>query len=100
MSLVFTVVVIGPLTEEIVYRGLLYRAFRDRIGVPMALLLSGLIFAITHLELDHIVALWLIGVIFAWVTERSGSLLPAIAAHSLYNGLSLGLYLWSRGGQP
>lgn len=98
-GLVLTVAVIAPVAEEIIYRGLLYRAFRDRAGVPVALLLSGLVFAIAHLEQDHLLALWLIGVVLAWVTERSGSLIPAMAAHGLYNGLSLGLYLTTRSHQ-
>lgn len=95
-GLVLTVAVIAPVAEEIIYRGLLYRAFRDRAGVPVALLLSGFVFAIAHLEQDHLLALWFIGVVLAWVTERSGSLIPAMAAHGLYNGLSLGLYLFTR----
>jgi membrane protease YdiL (CAAX protease family) len=34
----------------------------------------------------------------AWVAERTGSILPAIAVHMFYNGLSLGIYLLDRAG--
>jgi membrane protease YdiL (CAAX protease family) len=93
LGLVLTVVVIAPVVEETIYRGVVYRAFRDRAGVPLSILLSGLLFSIAHLEPDHLLALWLIGGTLAWLTERTGSIIPSIAAHGLFNSLSLGAYL-------
>jgi hypothetical protein len=95
---VLTVAVSAPIVEEVVYRGVVYRAFRDRAGVPLAVLASGFVFAIAHLEVDHILPLWWIGLVLALVVERTGSLIPAIALHALYNALSLGIYLAGRGG--
>lgn len=93
LGLILTVVVIAPVVEETIYRGVVYRAFRDRAGVPLAIVLSGLLFSIAHLEPDHLLALWLIGGTLAWVTERTGSIIPSMAAHGLFNSLSLGAYL-------
>ena len=95
---ILTVAVTAPIVEEVVYRGLVYRAFRDRAGVPLAVLASGFVFAIAHLEVDHILPLWWIGMVLALVVERTGSIIPAIALHALYNSLSLGIYLGGRGG--
>jgi membrane protease YdiL (CAAX protease family) len=95
-GLVFTVVVLAPLAEETVYRGLIYRAFRDRAGVPLAAVLSGLLFSLVHFEPDHVLVLWWIGMALAFLAERTGSLLPAMATHGLYNGLSLVIYLVHR----
>jgi membrane protease YdiL (CAAX protease family) len=96
LGLILTVVVIAPVAEETIYRGVIYRAFRDRAGVPLAVFLSGLLFSLTHLEPDHVLALWMIGATLAWLTERTGSIIPAIAAHGLFNGFSLGVYLLTR----
>jgi membrane protease YdiL (CAAX protease family) len=98
LALIVTVILIAPLVEEVIYRGVIYRAFRDRAGVPLAIVASGLIFAITHVEIDHLLPLWWIGMALAWVAERTGSILPAIAVHMFYNGLSLGIYLLDRAG--
>ncbi len=95
---ILTVAVSAPIVEEVVYRGVVYRAFRDRAGVPLAILASGFVFAIAHLEVDHILPLWWIGMALAMVVERTGSIIPAIALHALYNSLSLGVYLSGRGG--
>ena len=96
VGLFLVVVLIAPFVEELVYRGVLYRAFRDRAGVPLAIAGSAFLFAITHFEPDHFLALAAIGAVLAWVFERTGSLWPAIAVHAVYNGLSLGLYLIGR----
>jgi membrane protease YdiL (CAAX protease family) len=90
------VVGIAPLIEELVYRGVLYRAFRDRGGVALGVVGSSLVFAFAHFEPDHFLPLFLIGAALAWISERAGSLRPAIALHAFYNGLSLSLYLVGR----
>lgn len=97
-AVILTVTVTAPIIEEVVYRGLVYRAFRDRAGVPLAVLASGFVFAVAHLEVDHILPLWWIGMVLALVVERTGSIIPAIALHAFYNSLSLGAYLSGRGG--
>jgi len=96
IGLILVVVMIAPFVEELVYRGILYRAFRDRAGVPLAVAGSAFLFAITHFEPDHFLALAAIGAVLAWIYERTGSLWASVAVHAMYNGLSLGLYLIGR----
>jgi membrane protease YdiL (CAAX protease family) len=98
IGLALVVVGIAPVVEELVYRGVLYRAFRDRAGVGWGILGSSLGFAIAHFEPDHLLPLILIGAALAWISERTGSLRPAILVHAIYNGLSLGLYFAGRAG--
>jgi hypothetical protein len=93
IGLALVVVGIAPAVEELVYRGVIYRAFRDRAGVWLAIAGSALVFAIAHFEPDHFLPLFLIGAALAWICERTSSLLPAIVMHAIYNALSLGLYL-------
>jgi membrane protease YdiL (CAAX protease family) len=93
LGLALVVVGIAPVVEELVYRGVIYRAFRDRAGVGLGIAGSALVFALAHFEPDHFLPLLLIGAMLAWISERAGSLWPAIALHAFYNALSLGLYL-------
>jgi membrane protease YdiL (CAAX protease family) len=90
-------IAIGPATataEEILFRGLLYRWFRERIGVPSAALLSAVLFAASHLYFvvpggfpGEIMTLEIVvfGVIAAGLYQASGSLWPSILFHALNN---------------
>jgi membrane protease YdiL (CAAX protease family) len=98
LLLVVTVVVVAPIMEEVIYRGVIYRAFRDRTGVEVGVLSSGLLFSLSHYQPDYVLPLWLFGGALAWLYERSGSLGPPILAHAVYNSVALYLDMASGGG--
>lgn len=83
-----TAVLAAPVCEELFFRGFLYRAFRGFWSVLPALALSGLLFGLFHLNLGVVIPFVLVGALFAWSTEASGSLLTSIGAHMLVNGLA------------
>ncbi|MDR7543768.1 MAG: CPBP family intramembrane glutamic endopeptidase [Armatimonadota bacterium] len=87
------VCVVVPVGEEIFFRGFVYGGLRARWGVPVAVLASALFFAAVHLQLVHGLPIFLLGVVFAWVYQRTGSLVPAIVAHGLNNLIAV-LSLW------
>lgn len=91
--LVVTVVVIAPVLEEVVFRGLLFQVLRRRLGVWPGILLSSLTFAIVHLELvDRPLSLGALLVLGAWLAgafHRTGSLVVPITAHALFNGVAI-----------
>jgi membrane protease YdiL (CAAX protease family) len=95
---VLSVVVVAPLMEELVYRGVIYRAFRDRAGTGVGIAASSLLFALGHGQLDTLVVLWLFGAVLAWLYERSGSLLVPIVTHAAYNCAALVADLARSGG--
>ena len=82
------VVIVAPLAEELFFRGLWYRGLRDRWGMPTALLVSGGLFGLFHLNAGVIIPFSLVGIIFAWANEESGSLWTSIGAHAGFNGVS------------
>ena len=89
-------VVLAPLVEELVFRGVLYQGLRHRSGFWPAALLSSAIFALVHVEVlvsspVFLVQLFLLGVLFAWLLERTGNLLAPVVAHLVFNGISMGL---------
>ncbi|MGH8093705.1 MAG: CPBP family intramembrane glutamic endopeptidase [Chthoniobacterales bacterium] len=97
--------VIGsPIQEEIIFRGLIQSMLERRWMTPLSLFggsLSGAVaftatlFGIIHLEAGPFVALGAIvlGVVAGELRRRSGSLLPAIIIHTLFNAADA---LWPR----
>ena len=64
---------------------------RTRIGsrVLPGILLSAAIFSLAHANLPAIIPLLLVGIVLAYVFERTHSLLPCIVIHLLNNGIAL-----------
>lgn len=77
--------VVAPVVEETVFRGGLYGGFRQRWSLAPAALVSAAIFAAVHLNWQSFVPVMALGVALCVVYERTGSLLPAIVAHGLFN---------------
>lgn len=82
-------VVLAPLVEELLFRGVLYQALRRNMRTGNAAFLSALVFALMHFNPALFVPYMLMGVVFALVYERSGSLLPTILVHACNNGIIL-----------
>ena len=92
VTLVATVV-LAPVFEEIIFRGLLYGSLRTRFGVAPSILVSALIFALAHgYGAAGFASVFCSGALWAWSYERTRSVLPAIAAH-MANNASVGLTL-------
>ena len=81
----------APFCEEVAFRGWLLTALRTRYSTGAAVVLSGLLFAVMHLDPVRFSALVVLGVLYAWLTWRSGSVWPAILAHATNNSLGLAL---------
>lgn len=82
-------VLVAPVSEELIFRGVLLRGFLENYGWWTAILLSSLLFAFIHLNPWQAVSGFFIGCLFAWFVARTGSLLPAIAGHVVSNGLAV-----------
>ncbi len=86
-----SVVLLAPLCEELFFRGLIFRGLRGFWRFWPALLASGLLFGVFHQSLAVLVPFSLIGMLFAWANEESGSLWTSIGAHAVVNGVSFAL---------
>lgn len=76
----------GPIWEELLYRGMLYSAMRQKISTWPAILITSVIFMLAHGG-DRYGA-FLLGIFLGLLVEKSHSLLPAIAAHITHNLLA------------
>lgn len=87
-------VVMAPLAEELLFRGLLHRGLRRRLPVVPATAISSVLFAIVHLDVVlsqplALVGLTLVGAVMAIAYERTGSLLVPVIIHAVHNGLTI-----------
>ena len=97
--LVLTVVlacVIGPLAEELFFRGVVYTAIRQRASRLVAMLASGAAFSILHTNPVGFLPIMALGCLLAYLYERTGSLVSPLAVHIVHNTLLLSLALTFR----
>ncbi len=80
--------IIAPIAEEIVFRGYMYKAFRDRFKPAYAIPLSAALFSIIHLEWRAALSLFVIGIVLAYVYEKTGNLMAPITVHILNNAIA------------
>lgn len=82
----------APMVEEVVYRGVLYSAFQRSIGVPGAVFLVTLLFALVHVPQywgspGTILLICLLSLVLTLVRVKTDNLLPCVILHTIFNGL-------------
>jgi membrane protease YdiL (CAAX protease family) len=84
----FTAIVLAPLFEETLFRGVLFPVLGRHWGGWKAVLASAAVFAVAHLSLGELIPLFLLGLGLGWLRWRSGRLSGAIWMHGLWNGMT------------
>jgi len=79
---------LAPVCEEITFRGYVLSALRTRFSPPRAIVLAAILFAAMHLDPVRFPALVMLGILFGWLTWRSGSVWTAVVAHATNNALA------------
>jgi len=77
--------VLAPLFEEMLFRGLLLRAFLQRYPRGVAIVASALYFGAAHLNIYQFFLAFFLGLLLGWLYERSQSLIPCLALHAALN---------------
>jgi hypothetical protein len=80
---------IVPIVEELFFRGVLYTWLRDSFGIWVGSVGSALIFGLLHGEISIVGATFVMGLVLAWLYERSNSLWPSITIHIVNNSFKL-----------
>lgn len=80
-----TGVFVVPIVEEALFRGFFFGALRRSMGPFLGAVLSSLAFAALHLSVTAFAPLFVLGLILAYLYERTGSLVPGIAFHAAFN---------------
>ena len=83
----------APVVEEVVYRGVLYPAFRVKLGELPAIFLVTLVFALIHVpqylpNYGTIIVITILSLTLTLVRARTGNLLPCVVIHTIFNGIT------------
>jgi membrane protease YdiL (CAAX protease family) len=94
LALVAVVVSLGPMVEEILFRGVLLSALTRRWRIGWSTAISAVVFALAHLpsmqwQWYALPDLALLAGALTWLRLRAGSLWPAIVAHGVNNLLAV-----------
>jgi uncharacterized protein len=91
-------VVLAPIAEELLFRGLLHRGLRRRLRLAPATAVSSVLFAIVHVDVAlsqpiALVGLTLVGALLAVAYERTGSLLVPVVIHAVHNAVTIAVVI-------
>lgn len=93
---VLVAVVFAPVVEEVIYRGVLFQALRRRLGLWPGIVISSIVFAILHAEVQEPIYSAALAVLAAWLAatfHRTGSLVVPILGHATFNAIMVALAL-------
>jgi membrane protease YdiL (CAAX protease family) len=88
-SRVFLLVIVAPITEELLFRGIILRGLLSRYRPAVAVVLTALLFAALHLNPWQFISALFLGSLFGWFYLRTGSVALCVLAHAMANGLTI-----------
>ena len=89
--LFISVAVLTPIAEELMFRGYVLDAISRKHSDWTAIIWSSILFGLVHIDPFIIGTAFIGGIFYGWIRIRTGSLLPSIAGHMMWNMLALSL---------
>jgi membrane protease YdiL (CAAX protease family) len=86
--IILYVCLLGPIFEEILFRGLILQSLRPW-GDKLAIIVSGVLFGLMHLNLTQGIPAALLGMFFGFVAVKCGSIVPTVILHIMYNSTTM-----------
>jgi membrane protease YdiL (CAAX protease family) len=87
-------VVLAPVAEEFIFRGILF-PFVKQLGFPrLAWFGVSALFALIHVNLPTFLPLFVFALALTWLYEKTDNLLAPITAHALFNATNFVMLLW------
>lgn len=84
----FTLVVLAPIAEEILFRGYLYGKLRRAVPTWAAILVTSLVFGFVHLQWNVGIDVFILSIVLCCLREVTGSISAGILLHMLKNGVA------------
>lgn len=88
-GIVLAAVVIAPLMEELLFRGLIYGRLRRHFRPLLAALIAAIAHSAIHLDKASVIGLILVFIFFGWLYERLQTLWAPVLAHATHNAMVL-----------
>jgi membrane protease YdiL (CAAX protease family) len=88
LKIAIEVAVAAPIFEELIFRGIVFSTLRAKFGFTASMIGSAMVFALAHGygPIAFLAVFWS-GLLWAWLYERTGSVVPGMCAHVINNGL-------------
>ena len=93
--IILTACIIAPITEELIFRGMIYPLLKKGIGIFLGCVISSLIFSAIHYNILSFATLFVFSCSLTYVYEKYNTLLIPIISHSIFNGIMIILILLS-----
>lgn len=90
-------VVLAPIVEELVFRGMLLPLLTRRVGLVAGMLISSLLFALLHGHVQTMFPLMVVAIFFSFGYIFGGSIWVPIVMHGCFNGMNLLTMYLTRG---
>ena len=84
-----SICILTPISEELLFRGYILDALNRLHGKWPAIIISSIIFGMVHFDPFTMGMATIGGVIYGWISRRTGSLVPVIVAHAMWNTMAL-----------
>lgn len=101
VTIVVLTVVIAPIAEEIVFRGLLMRGLLRSMPVGVAIAVQAVLFGAAHVDpargagnIGLVMVLSAVGAVLGGAAYMHRRLAPAMIAHAILNAIAVSLALW------
>ena len=91
VATILWVAALGPVLEELMFRGLVLHVLLRRYSPWVAIVISSALFAAIHLNPWQAPGAFGGGLLLGWIVVKTRSLWPCVIVHALFNGLH---YLW------
>jgi membrane protease YdiL (CAAX protease family) len=89
--LAFAAVIVAPVVEEIVFRGILFNYLHRRLGMVGGVVSTSLVFAVFHLNAVSFLVLFALGVVLQLLYIRTKSIFSCMLFHSAHNAVAIGI---------
>ncbi len=77
--------IIGPMIEELFFRGFLYSALKKYIGIFWAMAVTAGLFAALHAHIVGFFPIMALGMLLAYIYEKTGTLVSSVTVHIIHN---------------
>jgi len=81
--------IVPGIVEELLFRGYIQRRLLERWSPALAITVTSALFALVHLQLHHVVAVFPMGLWLGVVAWKTGSVIPSMFCHAFINGTAV-----------
>jgi uncharacterized protein len=88
-GMIVVICVVCPVLEEIVFRKMVFKSFRNKFGTVAAATMTAFLFSLIHFDFVNTLVYVLIGLTFSWIYVKSKTIAAPIVSHIAMNSVVL-----------